>query len=301
MKNFVFYLFSLLALLATKSLSQKRSAIIEYKLSNEKAKTFNKKVNKDLYESFVLGDKKQLPYNLQERFKRLGVIHIMTPSGLHYGVTLFFLLLMFRKFEVNKHMTYLIQIYLGVICYSYLSGLYAFRRYALLFSTRLFNKVFLNKYFSNVQIVLIVFLFDFFLGTKKFSPLSYALSFFFIGIFSLQNSKSKLSLYYHLFVGQCLIAYLFDNPISLLNLIVSPIFTAIFSFLYPLLSLNLIFLSFVNYSEIIIESLMIFFDFLYKLSDATGFFNLSLWHLFLLISLNKRNFLLILTTYFLMS
>lgn len=301
MKSFIFYTLALIVLLSTKSLSLKRERYVDYQLSLEKSESFKRKINKELYESFVLGDKKNLSYGVQEKFKKLGVIHIMTPSGLHYGVTLFLLLFFLNRFKINKKIIILIQIYIGVIIYSYINGLFAFRRYALLFSTKLFNQVFLGKYFSSIQIVLIVFLFDFFFGTKSYSPLSYALSFFFIGIFSLQTSKPKFSLYYHLFIGQCIVAYVFNNQISISNIILSPIYTGFFSLLYPLLSLNLVFINSFNYSELIIEVLILVLNLFYKAASFTGFFHLNLAHLMILIILNRKNMLLFFVIFFLFS
>jgi len=70
----------------------------------------------------ILGDKESLPYQVQERFLRTGTGHILVVSGLHVGLILLLLLILFRVLAFPSKLGFLIAIpILGY--YALLTGL----------------------------------------------------------------------------------------------------------------------------------------------------------------------------------
>ncbi|WP_157680545.1 ComEC/Rec2 family competence protein [Bacteriovorax sp. Seq25_V] len=285
------FLFSIfLLLLSPLNYNKKNQKTYSLKLSlkKEKFKSFSSKDRAHLYQSFVLGNKYGLSPEKKDKLKVMGLYHLMTPSGLHYSCLLFLLIFLKRKYN-NRYLSYL-EILIGVAIHTFLPGFYAFKRVALLRSLKVSNDIFLDRKFSRLEILLCFLCFDILFGTFRFSNVSFLMSILFIGIFYLRGS-SKFFIVFNLFIGQIIMAYIFGNEVSILNLILSPFYTMIFSFLYPLLCFNIFFLDIINYSEYILLFLEKLLEASYFLSKVTPYFQVTLPFVISAILINRKNFL----------
>lgn len=297
MNKFIFFFMMTLALLCAKTRRPNNYlAKNQFKITTN---SFREKHSLAFYNSFLFGNKSLVLKKDKEKFKDLGLMHLMTPSGLHFNIILFLLSFLMSKFDKISRYSVLLEIYLGFLIYALTPGLYAFKRFAFLFAARKINKHYLKNFFSRTQVISLVFLYDYFLGTLMFQTMSYLLSLLFIGILNFRN-KSKFLIYYHLFLGQVILSYIFSNKISIMNLFISPILTFIFSCLYPLLVGNLIFIDLFNYSQYLISFFLYLLNIFHGISQITPYFKIDFISLVLLISLNRKNFIFILCTLFLL-
>lgn len=185
------------------------------------SKIWTKEASK-MYDATQIGYKRGLPKDLINSFQRLGIIHLLTPSGIHLACILFFL-----KKILNKHiLTILIGVFLVVL--KTVGGFYSIKRICIFF---LINKIFKSNRLSFV----ITFLVDLLIGGYADSPLSFALSFMFWGtiIFS---KDSKYLVIINLFICQLISSYFFSSQVNLFSFILNPLITSLFSSFFSLLS-----------------------------------------------------------------
>jgi len=268
--------------------NSRKIAKTRIELTKEKQGTFSKKQNAYLYQSFVLGNKTGLSRKIKDKLKTMGLYHLMTPSGLHYSCLFFFIAVLRRKYK-NRYLAYA-EIGVGLLIHTFLPGFYAFKRVALLNALKVTNTIFLENKLSRLEVLFSFLIYDIFFGTFRYSKISFFMSILFIGIFYLRG-MSKFYIIFYLFIGQVMMAYLFGNEVSVMNLILSPLYTMLFSLIYPFLCVNIFFLHIFNYSDLIITFLAKLLTLFYQISSLTPYFKVSLITLICAMLINRKNFL----------
>ena len=119
---------------------------------------------------------------------------------------------------------------------------------------------------SFFMIFLLYFIFDFFLGTRSQSPMSFNFSFLFIGIIALAHNESYFRLSLYLFIGQMIYASVFFELVNPLNFIFSFLLTAIFSPLFIMIVINNFLPSF-SINELFVQYAIRLFNLLVQLSS----------------------------------
>ncbi len=91
-------------------------------------KSINKRINKcvdkpynSLIMGFLLGEKGELDYELLERFRQLGIIHVLAVSGLHVGFIFMVLNLISQLFRLNPFYKFIL-ITIGLVIYMGITG-----------------------------------------------------------------------------------------------------------------------------------------------------------------------------------
>jgi hypothetical protein len=169
------------------------------------------------------GNKQSVPRPLVEVYKQFGLLHLMTPSGIHLSsVFLFFFIFIKGKFRL--------LIYLPLLFISFFTlGFYSLKRIIYFHLFKIFIK-------NNELSFILTFLLDIMIGGYTLSPMSFSFSFLCWGIIIF--SKTKPNIFLNLFACQMLISFFLDQNINFMGLFLNPIFTGIFSSLFPVLSLN---------------------------------------------------------------
>ena len=192
-------------------------------------KVYNRKYDKSwsksivgLYDATQIGYKRSLDIKLKEAFQNLGIMHLLTPSGIHLAS----ILIVLNKLLPRK----LLKLILGVF-YIFINingGFHSIRRILCFCLLKDFVK-------SPKLNFCITFMIDLVIGGYNSSGLSFSLSFLFWGIIIFSN-KNKIELLINLFFSQALISFFFNAKISIFSIIINPIITSIFSSSFFLLS-----------------------------------------------------------------
>ncbi len=191
---------------------------LHHPFSYKRPKSLRTKTSTPLLRALVTGEKYGLKAKVIKQLKDIGAIHLLTPSGLHLSVILLFT----KKIFKNK----LFQIL--ILISSFLLSLYTNS----FFSLRRMSSFYLFKnYFSTINSFLLTFFIDYVFGSFHESPVSWMFSYLFIGIIIFNSKAIALPLY--LFLGQCLINFIFVKKVYLLSFFTNQIATFIFSCLYP--------------------------------------------------------------------
>ena len=174
------------------------------------------------------GDKSRLRKEMKRKFKLLGIYHLFTPSGLHLS-SLFLPFFFLLKKRPSKFLRLLIS---GLLLIPFtFEKFYSLKRMCLFHLIKiLFPKL------NNRTVFIMVFMLDLLRGGYNESPLSYGLSFLFLG--SILLSTHFWSLLMTLFFSQMLVASLFGDFFSPLGFLVGQFLTMIFSTLFPFLVLS---------------------------------------------------------------
>ncbi len=154
----------------------------------------------------------------KESLRKLGLLHILTPSGLHLSL----FTKIFRYLPHWSHLNYLLLLFF------LLPGLFSLKRMLLL---KQFNKVFNLK-----TSFFLMFLFDLLRGSYAESPLSYSFSFLFLAIVISQPKK----LWLHFFLANLIICFFLKNSISIVAIFLAPLFTFFFTLTFPFIVLTLL-------------------------------------------------------------
>lgn len=210
------------------------------------------------YNASQTGDKSTLSRENITNLKRLGLIHLLTPSGIHLSSILCLFLFLLSK----KQKFFLFS--LLIITSLYFPNLYSLKRVLYFHLFYLIPNSKLNKlYFSFIC----TFLLDLIIGGYTASPLSYCFSFIFWGVIIF--SKGSYERVILLFIAQLVtILVLGKGKINLLAIFMNPILTFIYSSLFPIFSLNFWILKFSFLNNLILG----FHDIFLK---ATSLFNNS--------------------------
>ena len=177
-----------------------------------------------LKKSFLCGNKKGLKRETKTAYKNLNLYHLFTPSGIHLGIFYILNRPLLKITASRSKKIYLIYKLLLSIWPWFLSGFLSLKRIG---GMHLLKTLPLK--FRPVQIFFLFFLFDYFFGTYKESPMSWSYSFLFLGIVFHTYQKSFLRFSLYLFSGQLLASIFSFQDIYPLSFLPSFILTAIFS------------------------------------------------------------------------
>lgn len=210
----------------------------------ENSKDWDKQSAK-LYDAIQIGYKTGLNKELIAGFKRLGIIHLLTPSGIHLASILFVL----KKILNKKIITILILALLTLL--SFLSGFYSIKRICIFYILN-------QKIKSTKYSFILTFIIDLIVGGYADSPLSFALSFMFWGTI-LFSGESKVLILINLYICQVISSFFLNSPINLLSLFINPIITSLFSAFFSILSFNY-WLNYISYLDGLALSFLNYFS-----------------------------------------
>ncbi len=235
-----------------KKIEKKRSFILEF-YGMEKSPA-------SLIYSYLTGRKSSLNKTMIRRHKRLGILHLLTPSGLHLHSFFLIITLLFKNSKIHTRKLKILSFFAITISLIYYPQNHAIRRIFIFQSLS-----FCLQKISTRNIFFFTFIIDFIIGGFSSSPLSYALSFLFLGIFLSSNKITKAPPYFSLFLGQVLVAIFFSQKIYPLSVFLGFFLTWIFIALFPFVAFfslapSRIPLSIVNYFMKIFIELLVFFD-----------------------------------------
>ncbi len=170
-----------------------------------------------LAKAMALGDKSCVNAQDKEAIKSFGLMHLLTPSGLHLSSAL----ALFYFFPRLRFLTCL-ALLMGSF---FTSGLYSLQR-MLVFQA-------FNFKLKNVKMSFLVTMgASLLLGNFSQSPISFALSMLFWGTI-VYHKGSKLNLALSLFLAQALVSIAFNQELNPLALIINPAVTFLFTIAFP--------------------------------------------------------------------
>ena len=229
-----------------------------------------------LYNALVTGNKSGVPNKTIKTMKDFGLMHLLTPSGLHLSsfLLLFHWLPRFR----------LLIIFSLLISSFFIEGYMALHRMLIFYS--------LNHFLKNIKLSFLgTFFFSLLTGNYYDSPLSFCFTFIFWGAIVFNNG-SKWDLAKHLFMFQSIIAILFDQQINLLAIVLNPLISGAFTVVFPFVLLCYpvpILKELGNYLVEIGHSFILLLDY-FNLLNVPGVIALLL---FAVVTLNKKWLLLL--------
>lgn len=189
-----------------------------------------------LARAFITGNSKCLPKKTYLKMKDMNLLHLTTLSGIHLSILIS--ILCFKS-------SFRTPLLLFLLCISqFFSGYFAIKR-------MLVMKILMNKFSINTSFIL-VFIFDFLIGSFSTSPMSFIYSFGFLSTVITSKATNNLILCLEMLFMQAFIAHFMHEsilPLSfLVNFFLIPIFAIVFpSFFIP--GLN-------NYSSKLFELLI---------------------------------------------
>jgi competence protein ComEC len=227
-------LFSIYAGKRTYFRPKRISPIIKVHLT--KMKEIQSRENFSLTRAFVIGDKRSLLKKQKRDFSKLKINHLFTPSGIHFSSFYLLFIPLIRYLRKRKKLiaSYTLDILLCLIPFG-LNQLYSLKRISIMRLGSISLRAF-NIKFDFFYIFMASFIFDFFFGTFKHSPLSYSFSFLFIG--SLLTTKKTQFIPISFLTANLLISFFFYQSVNLLGFILGFGITAIFSLLFPFIFLG---------------------------------------------------------------
>ena len=231
-----------------------------------------------LVEGYVVGEKRGIPRKMKRAHRHLNLVHLFTPSGLHFSALLLILLPLFRLLRLPPFPLYFAPFFLNEY--------YAIKRIAgYAIARRLLR--WKGWEIDGFWIFLGVFTLDFAFGTYRSSPLSYSFSYLFLGtIFALVNSP-KIYWPWALLGGQILVAFCFETPLTHLGFAFGFFLTALFAPIFPLIALNRL-LPWFNFSEIVVDAFAHLLSLCAQISAGSGFFYPQFTHVLLVLTLSSR-------------
>jgi len=171
------------------------------------------------------GEKSRLRRKLKREFKLLGLFHLFTPSGLHLSSLYLPFFLLLRSRPSKKLKAFII---LFLILPFLLERFYSLKRMCLFHILKI---VFPNLKLRTIFIL--TFGINFFLGGWNDSPLSFGLSFLFLGSLLFSNHPSQAIAM--LFFSQLFVSSLFSQYFSPIGFFIGQLFSLLFSTVFPLL------------------------------------------------------------------
>ena len=245
MKAYYFFIFLFLTLFP---LTRNESFFIYKKELRTSSKLFSHydKETRNRFFSLTFGEKRGLSKADKKAFTELGIVHLLTPSGLHFKL-LTKIPRLFISFPIFTGLCFLFYLVLKIFAYyPAISRILLFHSYTFL------KKKFRLKKIHSKHIFMLTFATDFLFTSFDQNGMSLIFSFLFWGIILFYSSQ-KLKCIYLLFCSQLLVSSLMGNNLNFISLIMNPLFTGLFSLGYPLLIFN---------------SFLGFFDFQIQLSTS---------------------------------
>lgn len=174
-------------------------------------------LNSGLAKAAITGDKSCVPKSVLKTIKTFGLMHLLTPSGLHLSSALSAL-----YFFPRLRLFACLSLFLGTF---FLPGLYSLQRMALF---RLVNHKIRNTHVS----FCVTLVGSVLVGNYAASPISFSLSMLFWGTI-LFHKRGKFRLILDLYMAQCLVAIAFGQSISPLAIFAGPLVSGLFTLFFP--------------------------------------------------------------------
>lgn len=206
--------------------------------------------NEKLLSSYVKGVRRGVPRDFQRKHERLGLLHLQTPSGLHLSVVWYLILPLFlvvrflfpvRRVFLEIFLALGAVLYLHIFTYSLAMQRMSILR-LLLVSCRLNDWHLYRQNGIIWPLFFLTFILSIVLGNFSKSPLSFALSFLFLGMI-LASKGSKWQLALGLISAQAFVQGLFIQPFSFIGSSLGLVLTPLFTFLFPFMLLDHFFLA----------------------------------------------------------
>ncbi len=209
-----------------KGLVEKKMA----KLSRTFKKESDHKGRSKMIVNMIFGLKNKINPKIKNQFEKLNLLHLFTPSGLHFSSLFIFLSPLFLK--TKKYSKYLPKALTIIICLFPFALLkyYSLKRIALM---KIFSILF-NRKLSIYSLFLLTFFLDFTLGSFSLSPLSFSYSYIFLGSL-LSFGKFNIKVIVSLLTSQFIIALFFATQVNILGSLIGFFITSIFTLTFPLL------------------------------------------------------------------
>lgn len=245
-------------------------------------KGFKNKGHGKLAVSMVFGQKRGLPQKIKSPFKSLSLLHLFTPSGLHFTAFLLFLTPFLNRVQPlgwgRFNLKELIVTLICLLPFS-LGGFFSLKRIAEL---RLLS-AHVPRGTSFFLSFLLIFTVDFLWGSFHKSPLSFCYSFIFLG-FLLAAGRFSIKLLLYLFTGQVLVAFFAGEKLFFFGPFFGMAITTLFTFFFPLLLMSLLLSSVIGFlpSEWLIQALLSTVKGAYSLASKGPLFEPSLTSLMIL-------------------
>lgn len=204
-----------------------------------------------LYKAIVTGNKKQLEKKTIKNFKQYGLLHLLTPSGLHLSSIVFVL-----KFSGILEFITLIFLFFYFFSHNQYFSLERVILFRIIF--KLFHKK-IEKYFDHKLLAcfLITITLYCIIGRQSLSPLSLVYSFSFWCTIILFHER-KIPLICYLNLTLYLLSSITGDLIKPLSLVLNPFFTVLITFIFPLLIFNFL-LGGINFLDSIINQILSFY------------------------------------------
>ena len=274
--NLIYILSFLLLILIPRSEEFKRARpiFVSKNFHQNVALSFKDRSTRSLFLSTTLGDKSQVSKKVKKSYLTLNLIHLFTPSGIHFAALYFLLSPLFKKLRKKSKKGYVTSsLLLTFLPYFLLGGFFALKRIALLKTIQNLGN---RKYFSLFSTFGLTFVLDYFFGTFSESPLSFCASFLFLGIIISTEDKRWLPI--TLLGGQIILNYSFGQALTNTGFLFSFFLTGLFSFIYPLIFANFLalFVLPTSFSEFFLKYFNELVSFFSKVSIELGYFYPSL-------------------------
>ena len=169
----------------------------------------------------LTGDKSGLGRASKKNFKALNLMHIFTPSGIHYSVLRSSMVFISRFFIVNL---------IFALYFRFFTNLYSIQRIAFIHITK--------KLLDLESAFFLVFILEFLFGNWHSSALSFTYSYLFFGSIIISYKREKILLYTLLSFSIIFSKYFMDEPLYLLSLVFNFPLTILFTLMLPLFILG---------------------------------------------------------------
>ena len=230
-----------------------------------------------LVEGYVIGHKRGVGRKIVRQHRHLNLLHLFTPSGLHFSALLLILAPLARLLRVPLWPLFLAPFFL--------SGYHAIKRIA---EYKIARSLLQLKGWKpeGYWLFLGVFALDFIFGTYRTNPLSYSFSYLFLGIIFSMVNHPKTYWPFALLGGQILVAFCFDTPLTHLGFALGFFLTGVFTLLFPLIALNRL-LPWFNFSEPFVDIFARLVSLCSEISLASGSFQAEATLVLLVFALSR--------------
>lgn len=181
--------------------------------------------------AFVVGDEKKGLARAKSSYKSLGLLHLFTPSGFHLQALLMCLsILGFKKFK-RKFLFSFLFLFL-------LPGFEALKRIIILKIAESYQLKFKKWVPENYYLFIIVFFIFFIAGDYVKNPLSFSLSFLFLGtIYAIKDNPRVSFIHYFtaFFAAQLLLQMFLPQEITLGHFLIGFLLGMLFNILFPII------------------------------------------------------------------
>lgn len=274
----------------------KKNNNLFYKLKRVIINYIEKRKSKDYLKAFIIGDKSDI--DITYEYQKIGISHLLSISGMHISLFLYFLNKLFKKIKYKDLIIYLFLIFELFITVFLISYLRCFIFIILKDINKKLNLNIKNIYLLSIEFMLFIIYNPYFIYNIGFI-FSFTITFFILLSDKLLKNKNYL---YRLFIIT-IISFLASIPIliynffeiNFLSIVFNFIFVPIFSFIiFPLGILSFVF-PFIDqiffYIINVFENIIVFLSkikiFNFDLSKP-NLFIIFLYYIFLYLTITKN-------------